>query len=141
VPAVYTGVARAARDWIIGFVRTRAPGSLGAPLATLARVQEAAGRIEGLLAANARITAALAGAADAGLPPAASEAGVLKVVLANNAVRAVEEATLLAGNHAHDRALPLERHWRDVQCARMHAPAEDAAHLAAGRAALGEGRA
>ncbi|MBL6079711.1 acyl-CoA/acyl-ACP dehydrogenase [Belnapia sp. T18] len=141
VPAVYTGVARAARDWIIGFVRARAPGSLGAPLATLARVQEAVGRIEGLLAANARITGALAAAADAGLPPATTEAGVLKVVLAGNAVRAVEEATLLAGNHAHDRALPLERHWRDVQCARMHAPAEDAAHLAAGRAALGEGRA
>ena len=141
VPAVYTGVARAARDWIIGFVRARSPGSLGAPLATLARVQEAVGRIDGLIAANARITAALAAGADAGLPPSATEAGVLKVVLASNAVRAVEEATLLAGNHAHDRALPLERHWRDVQCARMHAPAEDAAHLAAGRAALGEGRA
>jgi alkylation response protein AidB-like acyl-CoA dehydrogenase len=141
VPAVYTGVARAARDWIIGFVRARAPGSLGAPLATLPRVQEAVGRIEGLLAANARITEALAAAADAGLPPSLAEAGALKVVLAGNAVRAVEEATLLAGNHAHDRALPLERHWRDVQCARMHAPAEDAAHLAAGRAALGEARA
>ncbi len=136
VPAVYTGVAQAARGWIIRFVRERAPGSLGAPLATLPRVQEAIGRIEGLLAANARITEALAATADASLPPSATEAGALKVVLTENAVRAVEEATLLAGNHAHDRALPLERHWRDVQCARMHAPAADAAHLAAGRAAL-----
>lgn len=139
VPAVYTGVARAARDWIIGFVRNRAPGSLGAPLATLPRVQEAIGRIEGLLAANGRITEALALATDAGRPPGAAEAGALKVVLTENAVRAVEEATLLAGNHAHDRANPLERHWRDVQCARMHAPAADAAYLAAGRAALAEG--
>ncbi|HEY0418958.1 MAG TPA: acyl-CoA dehydrogenase family protein [Acetobacteraceae bacterium] len=136
VPAVYTGVARAARDWIIGFVQDRVPGSLGAPLATLPRVQEAIGRIEGLLAANARITEALSLTADAGQPPTSAEAGALKVVLAENAVRAVEEATLLAGNHAHDRANPLERHWRDVQCARMHAPAADAAHLAAGRAAL-----
>jgi alkylation response protein AidB-like acyl-CoA dehydrogenase len=141
VPAVYSGAARAARDWIIGFARDRVPGSLGAPLATLPRVQEAIGRIEGLLAANARITEALALATDAGQPPGAAEAGALKVVLAENAVRAVEEATLLAGNHAHDRANPLERHWRDVQCARMHAPATDAAHLAAGRAALAEPRA
>jgi len=138
VPAVYTGVARAARDWIIGFVRHRAPSGLGAPLATLPRVAEAIGRIEGLIAANARITEALALATDAGQPPSATEAGALKVVLAENAVHAVEAATLLAGNHAHDRALSLERHWRDVQCARMHAPASDTAQLAAGRAALAE---
>ena len=140
VTAVYTGVARGARDWIIGFLRRRAPGSLGTPLAELPRVQEAIGQIEGLLAANARIAAALAQATDDGRVPAAAESGALKVVLAENAVRAVEQATLLAGNHAHDRANPLERHWRDVQCARMHAPAIDAAHLTAGRAALAEAR-
>ncbi|WP_149538934.1 acyl-CoA dehydrogenase family protein [Siccirubricoccus phaeus] len=138
VPAVYTGVARAARDWIVSFLRTRVPGSLGAPLATLPRVQEAVGGIEALLAANARIAEAVALATDAGAPPPAAEAGVLKAVLVENAVRAVEAATLLAGNHAHDRAFPLERHWRDVQCGRVHAPTADAAHLAAGRAALAE---
>ena len=136
VPAVYTGVARAARDWTVGFVRRRAPSGLGAPLAGLARVQEAIGEIEGLIAANRRIAEAIALATDAGEPPSAAESGALKVVMAENAVRAVERCTLLAGNHAHDRANPLERHWRDVQCARMHAPAIDAAHLAAGRAAL-----
>ncbi|MBX6743503.1 MAG: acyl-CoA dehydrogenase, partial [Acetobacteraceae bacterium] len=139
VTAVYTGVARAARDWTICFLRQRAPSNLGAPLATLPRVQETIGQVEGLIAANARIAEALALATDAGQPPAATESGSLKVVLAENAVRAVELCTLLAGNHAHDRANPLERHWRDVQCARMHAPAADAAHLAAGRVALAEG--
>lgn len=136
VPAVYTGVARAACDWTLDFLQRRAPTNLGAPLASLPRVQEAVGQIEGLLAANTRITEALALATDAGETPSATEAGALKVLMAENAVRAVEHCTLLAGNHAHDRANPLERHWRDVQCARMHAPAIDAAHLAAGRAAL-----
>ena len=117
---------------------TPRPSNLGAPLATLARVQESIGQVEGLIAANARIAEALALATDAGQPPSIVESGALKVVLADNAVRAVELCTLLAGNHAHDRANPLERHWRDVQCARMHAPAADAAHLAAGRAALAE---
>ncbi|MCO6417771.1 acyl-CoA/acyl-ACP dehydrogenase [Siccirubricoccus sp. KC 17139] len=138
VPAVYTGIARAARDWVVQFLRSRVPSGLGAPLATLPRMQEAVGRIEALLAANARIMEALALATDAGTPPAPAEAAALQAVLVENAVRAVEGATLLAGNHAHDRAFPLERHWRDVQCARIHAPTADAAHLAAGRAALAE---
>ena len=35
---------------------------------------------------------------------------------------------VLAGGRAHDhRANPLERRWRDVRCARMHAPAIEAA--------------
>ena len=136
VAAVYTGVARAARRWILCFLNDRVPGSLGAPLATLPRVQEAVGEIEGLLAANARITEAIAFAADSGHPPTTAESALHKVTLAENAVRAVERAVSLAGNHGHDRSLPLERHWRDVQCARVHVPTADAAHLAAGRIAL-----
>ncbi len=136
VSAVYTGVARAARDWILRFVHTRVPSNLGAPLATLPRVIETIGAIEGALAANARITAAVASATDSGFPPGTAENGVLKVALTENAVRAVQLAVSLAGNHAHDRAQALERHWRDVQCALVHVPTADAAHLAAGRAAL-----
>lgn len=139
VPAVYTGVARAARDWTAGFLRERVPTGLGRPLATLPRSQEALGEVEALIAANARIAEALALATDDGRPPGAAESGVLKVVMAENAVRAVERCTLLAGNHAHSRAHPLERHWRDVQCARVHVPTGDAAHQAAGRALLLDG--
>lgn len=140
VSAVYTGVARAARDWILRFVQTRVPVSLGAPLATLPRVIETVGAIEAALAANARITAAVASATDSGFPPTTAESGLLKVVQTGNAVKAVELAVSLAGNHAHDRAQALERHWRDVQCAPVHVPTTDAAHLAAGRAALAAGK-
>ncbi|NMJ44473.1 acyl-CoA/acyl-ACP dehydrogenase [Roseomonas sp. JC162] len=136
VSAVYTGAARAARDWILRFLHARVPSNLGAPLATLPRVIEAVGAIEAALAANARITEAVTLATDAGFPPTTAESGLLKVTLADNAVLAVERAVALAGNHAHDRAHALERHWRDVQCARVHVPTADAAHLAAGRAAL-----
>ena len=34
ITAIYDGVARAARDWLIGFLKTRTPSGLGAPLAT-----------------------------------------------------------------------------------------------------------
>ncbi|MDB5317858.1 MAG: Acyl-CoA dehydrogenase [Rhodospirillales bacterium] len=138
IGAVYTGVAHAARRWIIGFLRERTPSGLGAPLATIDGVQEKVGAIEGLLSANARITEAMAAATDSGRTPEATEAGLAKVTLAENAVRAVKIAVSLAGNHGHDRAYPLERHWRDVQCARVHVPTEDAARRAAGRRALAQ---
>ena len=47
--AIYTGIARAARDWVVDFLRRRVPSGLGAPLATLPRAQEKVGEIEMLL--------------------------------------------------------------------------------------------
>ncbi|RKK04888.1 acyl-CoA dehydrogenase [Pseudoroseomonas wenyumeiae] len=134
--ALYTGVARAAREWVITFLRERVPSGLGKPLATLPRMQEKVGEIEGLLAANARLIASLAHDFDAGRPAAMAEAHLLKVVLVENAVRAVETAASLAGNHALSRHNPVERHLRDVLCSRVHVPSAEAAQTAAGRAAL-----
>ena len=39
--AIYTGIARAARDSVVDFLRRRVPGGLGAPSATLPRAQRA----------------------------------------------------------------------------------------------------
>ncbi|PWC28490.1 acyl-CoA dehydrogenase family protein [Teichococcus aestuarii] len=137
IAALYTGVARAARDWLVRFLRDRVPGSLGAPLATLPRMQEAVGRIEALLLANDRIIASAAAAQDAGEGPSAAESGLIKTLAAENAIQVVQEAVALCGNHALARANPLERHLRDVLCARIHTPQPDAAHTLAGRLALG----
>lgn len=138
IAALYTGVARAARSWLVRFLRERVPGSLGAPLATLPRMQEAVGRIEALLLANARLVASAAAAQDAGEGPSAAESGLLKTLAAENAIRVVQEAVALCGNHALARANPLERHLRDVLCARIHTPQPDAAYTLAGRLALGQ---
>ncbi len=138
VAALYTGVAEAARDWIVAFLRGRAPANLGAPLATLPRMQEAVGRIEALLLTNRRLIAGAAADADAGRPPSPAESGLLKTVAAENAIEAVQAAVQLAGNHGLSRANPLERHLRDVLCARVHTPQPDAAFAAAGHGALGQ---
>ncbi len=138
IAALYTGVAEAGRDWLVGFLRGRAPANLGAPLATLPRMQEAVGRIEALLLANRRLVAAAAADTDASRPPSPAESGLIKTVVAENAIAAVQEAVRLAGNHGLSRANPLERHLRDVLCARVHTPQPDAAYTAAGRAALGQ---
>jgi len=138
IAALYTGVATAARNWVIRFLRERVPANLGAPLATLPRMQEAVGGIEALLATNRRLIATAAADHDAGLPLADTECNLIKTVAAENAIQAVQRAVELTGNHGLARSNPLERHLRDVLCARIHTPQPDTAHTAAGRAALGQ---
>lgn len=134
--ALYTGVARAARDWVVGFLQQRRPASLGAALATLPRAQETVGRIEGLLLANDRLVDSLARDVDAGLPVPAVDSGLIKSLTTNHAVQAVEAALSLSSNHGLARRNPLERHFRDVLCGRIHTPQDDSVWVAAGRRAL-----
>lgn len=134
--SLYDAVARAGFDWIRRFVRERAPGSLGAPLATLPRVQEATGEIAALLRTNQVLLDDAAARTDAQAPPSATDSGLLKFTVTANAIRAVELALQLAGNHGLSRNNPLERHYRDVLCSRIHTPQNDAILTAAGRAAL-----
>ncbi len=138
IASLYTGVAEAARDWIVGFLRDRVPSNLGAPLATLPRMQEAVGRIEALLLTSRRLVDAAAAETDAGRAPTPAESGLIKTIACENAIEAVQSAMQLAGNHGLSRANPLERHLRDVLCARVHTPQPDAAYTSAGRIALGQ---
>jgi alkylation response protein AidB-like acyl-CoA dehydrogenase len=137
ISALYTGVAEAARDWLLGFLHARKPSSLGASLATLPRAQEVVGRIESLLLTNQRLIAGLARGLDDGVFPSANEAGLIKNVTTNNAVQVVELAQSLTSNHGLTRHNPLERHWRDVLCGRIHTPQDDSVWITAGRKALG----
>ena len=137
VAALYDGIATAARNWLLMFLKTRTPSNLGLPLASLPRFQEAFGEIEALLTVNRRLLAAAAEDTDRGEPPSVVESGLLKSTVTGNAIAAVEAALRLTGNPGLSRANPLERHYRDVLCGRVHTPQDDAARTAAGRAALG----
>ncbi|OLU14841.1 acyl-CoA dehydrogenase [Pseudomonas sp. PA1(2017)] len=131
LPAVYDGVAQAARDWLVGFLEGRKPSNLGAPLSSLTRFQEVVGRIDTLLFANrSLLDSAAAGQIDA------SHAGQIKQLVSGNAIRAVELAIEASGNPGLSRKNPLERHLRDVLCSRIHTPQDDVALNAAGRAAF-----
>jgi alkylation response protein AidB-like acyl-CoA dehydrogenase len=137
VAAIYDGVARAARDWLVGFLRDRVPANLGVPLATLPRAQEVLGGIEARLAVNARLIGSFADAFDADLPLTSIESNIIKLTVTNNAVAVVEDALSLSGNHGLSRINPLQRHYRDVLCGRVHTPQDDATRISAGRLALG----
>jgi alkylation response protein AidB-like acyl-CoA dehydrogenase len=139
IATIYDGVARAARDWLAAYLNARKPANLGAALATLPRVQEKFGEIEGLLLTNRVLIDTAARAADAGLPVSATEANLIKHLANANAIRAVEIGLELTGNPGISRANPLERHYRDVLCSRIHSPQADTVLVAAGRAGLGVG--
>lgn len=129
--AIYDGVARAARDWLVEWLQSRTPSNLGAPLASLPRFQQTVGEIDSLLLVNRTLLEA-AGAQR--LPEGAS--GQLKYLVTDNAIRAVQRALEVSGNPGLSRSGALERHYRNVLCSRIHTPQNDVVLTKAGQAAL-----
>ena len=101
-------------------------------------MQEAIGEIAALLHANQALLDDAAARTDAGKPPTPTDSGLLKFMVTGNAIRAVELGLQLSGNHGLSRNNPLERHYRDVLCSRIHTPQNDSVLVAAGRVALGQ---
>ena len=129
-------MAAAARDWLAGFLRERTPSALGGPLATLPRFETAVGEIEAALTAANDLVDGLALRVDAGDETVAGHPAIAKLIATRAAIGAVEQAVALVGNNALTRKNPLERHYRDVLCARVHTPQDDSILTAAGRSAL-----
>ncbi len=137
--SVYRGAAQAARDWLVRYLGERVPSNLGAPLASLPRMQEAVGEIDARLYTADRVLDALAADLDRGgadAARAAEEQGIAKVAVTRALIEAVSIAIGLVGNAGLTHHHPLQRHYRDVLCSRIHTPQDDASLLAAGRAAL-----
>ena len=129
--SLYDAVAQAARDWLVTFLRERVPTNLGQPLASLPRFQDRVGRIDTLLFANRN----LLDSAAAGWVKA-QNTGQLKQLVTQNAIAAVELAIEITGNPGLSRSNPLERHYRDVLCSRVHTPQDDVVFHGTGRTAL-----
>jgi alkylation response protein AidB-like acyl-CoA dehydrogenase len=135
--ALYLGVARAAQSFFHTFAHTRVPSQLGHPVARTERFRRTAGEIEVLLATAEQLVFGGAVLVDAGDPSYTPEQALGARLLADrHGVRAVELALRLLGNPGLARGNPLERHFRDIQCAPVHAPQEDISLLAIGTKAL-----
>ena len=135
-PALYLGVARAARSAFVAYAQERVPTALGRPIATTERIQTVAGEIEAQIAQAEALLFGTLLRLEAGHDVTA-QLSVVKVQIARSVVAAVNTAVAALGNPALSRANPLERHLRDVLCVRIHPPQEDTALLAAGRRILG----
>ena len=135
-PALYVGVARAARTAFVTYARERVPTALGRPIAETERIQAIAGEIDAqIVQAETLLYGTLLRVA-ADDPAVAAGLSLVKVQIARSVIVAVQTAVAALGNAALTRHNPLERHLRDVLCVRVHPPQEDTALLAAGRALL-----
>ncbi|WP_327693001.1 acyl-CoA dehydrogenase family protein [Streptomyces sp. NBC_00459] len=135
--ALYLGVARAAQAYFHTFAQTRVPANLGHPVARTERFRRTAGEIEVLLDGAEQLIfggAARVDAADTSYTP--EQALGARVLADRHGVHAVGLAVRLLGNPGLARGNPLERHFRDIQCAPVHAPQEDISVLAIGTKAL-----
>lgn len=143
IGALYLGVAKAARDWLVRYLNERAPANLGAPLASLPRFQSEVGEIEAALYQAEQLAYGVAARFDAegGTPEVDAGTPLVKMLVARLAIEAVERGLRLIGNPGLSRRHPLERHYRDVLCSRIHWPQDDAVLLRTGSAALDRGRA
>ena len=138
IATIYDGAARAARDWLARYLNDRVPANLGSALASLSRVQEKFGEIEALLHTNRVLIDTTAAAIDADRPVTPNEVNLVKHLANLNAIRAVEIGLELTGNPGISRNNPLERHYRDVLCSRIHSPQADTVLINAGKAGLGQ---
>ncbi len=129
--SVYDGIAHSARDWLVHWLEQRKPSNLGAALSTLPRFQETVGQIDTLLFANQSL---LQSAAQGHTP--AQHAAQIKYLVTGNAIRAVELAIEASGNPGLSRSNPLQRHYRNVLCGRVHTPQNDAVLAGVGKAVL-----
>ncbi|MDX2270336.1 MAG: acyl-CoA dehydrogenase family protein [Cyanobacteriota bacterium] len=136
ISALYQGVATAARNWLVNYLQERVPSNLNHSLASLPRFQLAMGEIEALLYANHQLIYGLATNLDRGSGANGSEAQTVKYLTTNNAIKVVQTGLELTGNPGLSRRNPLERHYRDVLCSRIHTPQDDAICVSLGKKAL-----
>lgn len=136
VAAIYLGVAHAAQKAFHRFAHERVPANLGHPIARTDRFRDAAGEIEVNLAGARQLLYSVADAYDRGEDPEPKAAQAARILAVRQANAAVALATRLLGNPGLSRSVGLERHFRDIQFAAIHAPQDDIVLRQLGTAAL-----
>ena len=137
IGSVYHGIALAARDDAVAFASHFRPGNLPDPLIKLPKIQDDIGQITILLSANERLLSSTAADADSG-HITLEEAASVRLLVIENAIKAVEVVLAVAGNAGISRQYPFERHFRNVICGRTHAPHPPVIRANAAKAALNE---
>ncbi|MGO1544459.1 MAG: acyl-CoA dehydrogenase family protein [Gulosibacter sp.] len=125
--AIYLGVARAARNALVKFLNERVPASLGAPLATVERLQDATGEVTAELIVAEEVLHSATTQLSQGVEPDATRIAATKLISTRASINVVQESLRIAGSYGLSGSGPIQRHLRDVLCARPNPPQEDVA--------------
>lgn len=137
IQSIYVGVAKAAQEAFADFAHHRVPANLGRPIATTEHIRTAAGRIELSILQAETLLRYYAERMDAGDETAFSTVTAAKTLISASLISAVDTAVKALGNPGLSRNNPLERHFRDVLCSRIHSPQEDSVLNTIGAESLG----
>ncbi|MGJ7922162.1 acyl-CoA dehydrogenase family protein [Neobacillus sp. LXY-4] len=128
LPAIYLGIATAAREFIIKYASEKYSPSLGAVILEAPHVQQKIGEIEILITVSRSLLYGLAEKWDHNLHlrnQLQNEVDITKYTICNHAKKVVELAMSIAGGNSLSKDLPLERYFRDVQCGAFNPPLND----------------
>lgn len=129
VPAVYIGIAAAARDYAINFASEYRPSTLPGPIKDVPEVRRKIGKIE-LELFNARQVLYTVARKWVEQPEQRvnmpSELAAVKHIATNSANKVVDLAMKIVGARSLSASNPLQRHFRDVRAGLHNPPTDDA---------------
>lgn len=134
----FLGIAQAALDYTIDYLRVRTYAVSGMPLAGTDVVQHRVGSLWSRLAAARQLLFAAAHAGDIGHSAALPFILSSKAEVSEAAVHVVNECMTLCGGIAYRENNLLARLLRDVRASHVMAPTTDLLRLWTGRALLGQ---
>lgn len=127
IPAVYLGIAQAARDYAVKFANVYSPNSLKGPIKDVPSVQKHIGEIELELMKARHFLYHAAEVYDdpKRRPLIGQELAAVKHAVTNAAIYAVDKAMRVVGAKSLQRTNPLQRYYRDVRAGLHNPPMDD----------------
>ena len=121
IGSVYIGIAIAARDFVVEFMRDRPRFPLKKPMSHLPSVYNKVGEMDALIETARAVMWKAAAEADQEEPRRWIRKSVAsRMVAMENSVRVVDLAMRTVGGIAYFKRLPLERYYRDVRAGLFH---------------------
>ncbi|SES09971.1 acyl-CoA dehydrogenase family protein [Psychrobacillus sp. OK032] len=128
IPAVYLGIAGAARDFAVDFAKNTYSHSLEDYISKAAHIRQKLGEIELLYQTSRNLLYSIASRFEQD-PSLKNEltidVNIAKHVICNHAVEIVAKAMRIVGGRSIAKGNKLERLFRDVQCAAFNPPQDD----------------
>ncbi|CAN2253990.1 acyl-CoA dehydrogenase family protein [Bacillus vallismortis] len=128
IPAIYLGIAQAARDYAVQFAAEYSPNSLKGPIKDVPAVQQRIGEMELELTTARHFLFHIAQLYDdpERRPHLRSELGAAKHIVTNAALSVVDKAMRIVGAKSLERTSPLQRYYRDARAGLHNPPMDDA---------------
>ncbi|MCO4851923.1 acyl-CoA dehydrogenase family protein [Bacillus vallismortis] len=128
IPAIYLGIAQAARDYAVRFAAEYSPNSLKGPIKDVPAVRQRTGEMELELTTARHFLFHIAQLYDdpERRPHLRSELGAAKHIVTNAALSVVDKAMRMVGAKSLERTNPLQRYYRDVRAGLHNPPMDDA---------------